>query len=112
MSYVWSWASAPKYKSKEKQPRAAKLQSKKEEAKQLTSQQIENICRDAIHKPCGCGRYCLNNVGDTNSKSLSMMVEYMTPWMAMPQKEHRDKFFPILEGCARGVTEGGHLSKR
>ena len=80
---------------------------------ELTYKQIEDICRDAMHKKCGCSKkYCLSAVGDTNSESMSMMVEYMTPWMAMPQKEHREKFFPILEGCVRGVTEGGHLSKR
>ena len=113
LSYVWSWKSAPKFKSaKEKQPRAAKLQAKKDDAEELTYKQIENICRNAMHEKCGCGKFCLSAVGDTNSKSLSMMVEYMTPWMAMPQKEHREKFFPILEGCVRGVTEGGHLSKR
>ena len=30
----------------------------------------------------------------------------------MEKNEHRQKFFAILEGCARGVTSGGHLDKR
>jgi hypothetical protein len=104
--------SAPKFKNTEKLPRSAKLKTKKEDAKELTYKEIEDVCRKAMHKECGCGKYCLSAVGDTNSKSLSMLMEYMTPWMAMTQKEHRANFFPVLEGCVRGVTEGGHLDKR
>jgi len=112
MPHVRSWKSAPKFKNEEKQSRAEKLKTKKEDAKDLTYKEIEDACRKAIHKECSCGQYCLSGVGDTNSKSLSMMVEYMTPWMAMTKKEHREKFFCVLEGCVRGVKEGGHRDKR
>lgn len=41
-----------------------------------------------------------------------MLAEYIDPWMEMDKKEHRAKFFTILEGCARGVSPGGHLNAR
>ena len=40
------------------------------------------------------------------------MTDYMVPWMNMEKKEHKEKFFGILEGCVRGVSPGGHLEKR
>ena len=74
---------------------------------------IEKVCRSAMTYECGCkGGFCLGNVGDTISESLRMLVDYMTPWIVMPGKEHREKFFNILEGCALGVSKGGHLNKR
>jgi hypothetical protein len=75
--------------------------------------EIEGVCRKAMMSECGCKKnFCLSLVGNTITESLKLLVDYMTPWMAMTKKEHREKFFPILEGCVLGVTEGGHLDKR
>jgi len=43
---------------------------------------------------------------------MDMISSYITPWMNMDKQEHRQQFFSILEGCARGVSAGGHLDKR
>ena len=117
--FTYSWSSAPQYidkssKSTEgKESRSEKLDRKSRNAKDLKYNEIEKVSRDAMTDKCGCKRgFCLGNVGNTISESLSMLVDYMTPWMAMPRKEHREKFFAILEGCALGVSEGGHLNKR
>jgi hypothetical protein len=109
---LFSWSSAPKYKDKKKYSRSQKQKIRLATANDYKKQDVEKICRAAMHFECGCGNFCLATVGDTVTESLSMLVEYMTPWMIMSRKEHREKFFPILEGCARGVTEGGHLDKR
>ena len=114
-----SWSSAPQYvdkgaKSKEgKESRSQKLDRKSSDAKDVKHIKIESICSAAMRDGCGCkDGFCLGNVGNTISESLRMLVDYMTPWIVMPGKEHREKFFNILEGCALGVSEGGHLNKR
>jgi hypothetical protein len=73
---------------------------------------ISNIAREASLYDCSCKKMCLASVGGSVSESVNMLKQYMTPWMNMDKKEHRQKFFAILEGCAHGVTEGGHLDKR
>ena len=122
-----SWSSAPEYverktdsrsskgetkSNKAKLTRSDKLKTKSDNAKNVMIKKIEDVSREAMMEKCGCKKFCLSTVGDTIAESLSMLVDYMTPWMAMKQSEHREKFFPILEGCALGVTTGGHLDKR
>jgi hypothetical protein len=93
-------------------PRAKKQKMKSDRSNDMKLKEIEDICREAMYFKCGCGKYCLATVAEKTSDSLRMLVDYMTPWIAMGRTEHREKFFPILEGCARGVTNGGHLDKR
>ena len=112
---MWSWSSAPQYinKGEGKESRSQKLDRKSTNAKEMKYSEMEKVSRAAMMYECGCKRnFCLGNVGDTISESLRMLLDYMTPWMVMPGKEHREKFFNILEGCAVGVSKGGHLSKR
>ena len=113
---MWSWSSAPRYIDKgaqAKESRSQKLDRKSRDAKDFKYTNIEKVSSDAIRFECGCkGGFCLGKVGDTISESLRMLVDYMTPWIAMSGKEHREKFFNILEGCALGVSKGGHLNKR
>ena len=73
---------------------------------------IEDIVIQATMFRCPCEKLCLLNVGSTISESVDLMKEYMTPWILMSRSEHREKFFPILEGCVEGVSEGGHLEKK
>lgn len=86
----------------------------KEHAKKVAKRAkcISAIAREAIMFDCSCKEPCLASVGSTITDSIDMMTEYMTPWMNMEKNEHRQKFFAILEGCAHGVTAGGHLEKR
>ena len=115
-----SWSSAPQYIDKStsssdqgKESRSQKLNTKSKNAKDLKYSEKEKVCRAAMMSECGCKKnFCLSSVGETITDSLKMLVDYMTPWMAMDKKEHRDKFFLILEGCILGVSEGGHLDKR
>ena len=113
---MWSWSSAPRYidkGAKAKESRSQKLARQSSDAKDVKLTKIESISSDAIRFKCGCkGGFCLGNVGDTISESLRMLVDYMTPWIAMPKEEHREKFFNILEGCALGMSKGGNLNKR
>ena len=73
---------------------------------------IDDIVTEATLTKCPCKKLCLLNVGSNVQESLSMMKEYMTPWMLMGRTEHREKFFPLLEGCVAGVSDGGHLDKK
>ena len=113
---MWSWSSAPRYidkGAKAKESRSQKLDRKSSDAKDMKYSELEKVSSAAMRYDCGCkGGFCLGNVGNTISESLRMLVDYMTPWMAMSGKEHREKFFNILEGCALGVSKGGHLNKR
>jgi hypothetical protein len=87
-----------------------KRKSHQEEKKQKI--RIEDVAREATLFDCNCKRACLAGVGDNVTESIDMLTEYMIPWFNMPSSEHRAKFFSILEGCASGVTAGGHLNKR
>jgi len=73
---------------------------------------IEDIAREAALFDCQCKKACLASVGDSVGDSIVMLADYMTPWFNMGNKEHKGKFFGILEGCAHGVTSGGHLNKK
>lgn len=73
---------------------------------------IGDVARDAALFNCDCKKMCLAKVGGTIPESVSLLSEYMTPWIHMDKKEHRNKFFSLLEGCARGITPGRHLNKR
>lgn len=57
-------------------------------------------------------RCCLGVIGSTIKESLELLVDYIEPWMNMNKNEHRQKFFGILEGCAQGVSPGGHLNAK
>jgi hypothetical protein len=89
-----------------KKEKKAKKRKRREEAN------IEEIAREAVLFNCDCGKMCLASVGATITESSDMMASYITPWVNMSKKEHRNKFFSILEGCVTGQTEGGHLEKR
>jgi len=89
-----------------------KLKKKFEKDVATREKCITSIARETSLYNCSCKKMCLANVGGNVNDSLNMLKQYMTPWMNMDKKEHRQKFFAILEGCAHGVTEGGHLDKR
>jgi hypothetical protein len=60
---------------------------------------------------CQCQNNCLARV-DPNCNwevSRKLLQEYSTPWLNMKRSEHREKFFSLIEGCAKGVKEGGHI---
>jgi hypothetical protein len=103
---------APPKSSEGSQNKRKKQQRNYNKAVTKRAKNISEIAREAILFDCKCKVPCLANVGDTITESGDMMAEYMTTWMNMERKEHREKFFGILEGCARGVTSGGHLDKR
>ena len=112
-----SWSSASlktkRIRDKNEESRSQKLNRKSSNAADLKQSKIEDVCRAAMMSECGCKRnFCLSSVGDTITESLKLLVNYMTPWMVMSKKEHREKFFPILEGCALTVSEGRHLDKK
>ena len=78
-------------------------------AKQLKS--IQEIANELVFFQCACKKNCLARV-DPNSNweiSQKLLQEYATPWYNMTGKEHREKFFSLLEGCAKGLTPGGQL---
>lgn len=102
-----AWKPSP-YHSKKKTLSSKKKYNKNEKKRKST---IEDIAREAVMFRCSCNKYCLSAVGSTIPESIDMMADYITPWMNMDNKEHKGKFFSILEGCSNGVTPGGHLNK-
>jgi len=107
MPYCQPSAQSATLRGKKEKKRATK--AKKAETKRRN--EIEDIAREAVCFNCDCKKLCLSHVGDTATESIAMMADYMIPWINMSKKEHRHKFFAILEGCASGVTAGGHLEK-
>jgi hypothetical protein len=97
---------------RKKYSRSEKQKERAARASDLKDFNLKNIFKKTCLYECGCRQFCLAMVGKNINESLEMITEYMTPWILMDKKEHRDKLLPILEGCARGVTEGGHLDKR
>lgn len=92
-----------------------RIESKRKKAAKKEHQRlstIEDIAREAALFDCKCKNACLASVGDSVAESIRMLTDYITPWINMTNKEHKAKFFPILEGCAHGVSPGGHLNKR
>jgi hypothetical protein len=92
-----------------------KIEGKRREALKKAldrKKRIEDIAREAALFDCDCNQTCLARVGDSVTDSIDMLAAYMTPWFNMSNKEHKSKFFPILEGCAHGVSPGGHLNKK
>jgi hypothetical protein len=83
--------------------------AKKTAAKNMDT--IADIAREATTFNCDCGKLCLASVGSNAHESMDMLTQYMLPWINMDQKEHKEKFFPLLEGCSKGVTPGGHFKK-
>jgi hypothetical protein len=96
------------------QSRKTKSGSKRKFVKLEVQRQkrIEDIAREAALFDCDCKKTCLASVGDSVTESIDMLADYMTPWFNMTSREHKGKFYGILEGCAHGVTAGGHLNKR
>lgn len=72
----------------------------------------EEIAQELMLFNCDCKKTCLLRIDENWQVSKQLLVEYVTPWLNMDRNEHRQKFYSLLEGCAKGVTSGGHLEKR
>lgn len=78
----------------------------------LKQRTIEDVVREARMFDCSCKNYCLLRLDNNLDEGYKMLMEYMTHWFNMKKDEHKANFLGVLEGCVRGVTEGGHLEKK
>jgi hypothetical protein len=72
---------------------------------------IKDVVSAARRINC-CKKSCLFRLDNNVDEGDRMLTDYMTHWVNMDRKEHNEKFLAVLEGCVKGVTEGGHIEKK
>jgi hypothetical protein len=113
--YLYTFCRLPDSHSSERKKdlKNEKKKRKEENKPKKTTLTADEVARKLVTFDCACKKNCLLRVDpDSNWEgSRKLLQEYVTPWLNMTGREHREKFFSLLEGCSKGLTEGGHLEK-